>query len=139
AFLTFQAISWTAAYRLQPSDSQFVQQFDEAVFVAGVMLLPPSGVVLTLGLGTALGLVLLRTWPRIVFLNGGVLTIAAVAGFAAVRGLSPDTSTANGRLLIALAVGTVVLAVVNETLLAAYLRVALEDPFRSTVVELLLF
>ena len=29
-------MSWAAAYRLQPSDSHCVQQFDEAVFVAAV-------------------------------------------------------------------------------------------------------
>src|SRR3954463_11870190 len=40
--LAFQAATWTAAIRLQPSDSRFIQQFDEAVFVASVLLLPPS-------------------------------------------------------------------------------------------------
>src|SRR3954463_11730764 len=44
AFLAFQAANCAVAARLQPSDSQFVQQFDEAVFVAGVLLLPPAGV-----------------------------------------------------------------------------------------------
>ena len=138
-FLAFQAVSWAAAYRLQPSDSQFVQQFDEAVFVAGVMLLEPSGVVLTLGLGTALGLVLLRTWPRAICLNGGVLTVASLLGVLTVSRISPDMHTASVRLLIAVVVGTVVLAVVNETLLALYFHVALRDPFASGLSELLLF
>jgi diguanylate cyclase (GGDEF)-like protein len=138
-FITFQALSWAAAYHLQPSDSQFVQQFDEAVFVAGVMLLAPSGVVVTLGVGTALGLVLLRTWPRMVFVNSGVLAVAACSGVLVVTSMVADTSTPSARLLLALVLGTIVLAVVNETLLAAYLRVALDEPFKSTVLELLWF
>src|SRR5947208_3218529 len=35
-FVVFHGICCAAAYRLQPSDTQFVEQFDEAVFVAGV-------------------------------------------------------------------------------------------------------
>src|SRR5437764_654982 len=60
SFLTFQALSWAAAFRLQPSDTQFVQQFDEAIFVASAMLLPAGGVIAVLGMGTAIGLIALR-------------------------------------------------------------------------------
>src|SRR5207247_2312883 len=79
-FVAFQAISWAVASKLQPSDSKFVQQFDEAVFVASWLLLPPAGVVVVLGCGTALGLLLLRAFPRTVCINGCILTMAAVSG-----------------------------------------------------------
>jgi diguanylate cyclase (GGDEF)-like protein len=135
-FIIFQALSWASAYRMQPSDSQYVQQFDEAVFVVGTMLLAPAGVVLTFGVGTAIGLALLRTWPRTIFLNSGVLTVAALAGVTTTRLLSPDTHDANLRLFGALLVGTIVLAVVNEALLAVYLRLARRDPLVPTIVEM---
>src|SRR4051794_18543891 len=54
-FVAMQAVSWAVAIYLQPHDSKFVQQFDEAAFVAGVLLLPSAGVVVVLGCGTALG------------------------------------------------------------------------------------
>jgi len=73
-FVAFQAVSWGASIRWQPSDSKLVLQFDEAVFVAGALLLPPSGVVLVLGVGTGLGWVLGGTRPRTVFFNAGVFT-----------------------------------------------------------------
>ena len=137
-FLVFQAVSWAAAFKLQPSDSQFVQQFDEAVFVAAVLVLPPAGVVTVLGVGTALGLIALRSWPRTVCLNGGMLTAATLAGVA-VRESLPFAAAATGLQFLAVAIGAVAMAVVNEGLLAAYYRFALHDRFWSALVELLRF
>lgn len=137
-FLAFQAVSWAAAYKLQPSDSQFVQQFDEAVFVASALLLPPGGVIAVLGVGTALGLVALRSWPRTVCLNGGILTIATLVGVAVAHEL-PFFESGSGPQLVAVVVGTVAMAVANEALLAVYFRVALHEPLWSGLVELLRF
>lgn len=137
-FLLFQAASWAAAWKMQPSDSQFVQQFDEAVFVAAVLVLPPAGVIGVLGIGTALGLIALRSWPRTVCLNGGVLTVATLLGVCVAHTIPIDTSTTAGEV-VAVVLATIVMAVANEGLLAVYFRVALHEPLWSGLVELLRF
>jgi diguanylate cyclase (GGDEF)-like protein len=135
AFLLFQAVSWAAAYRLQPSDSQVVEQFDEAVFVAGVMLLAPASVVITLGVGTALGLVLLRTRPAAVFLNCGIQTVAALSGVAVVELLTGRVSGTAGTFFTA-AIGAAVLAVVTDILGSLYLSVGHGESFVAAFTEL---
>ena len=137
AFLAFQAASWAVAFRLQPSDLQAIEQFDEAVFVAAMLLLPGGGVVAVIGLGTALGVLAMWTWPRMAFLNGGILTVSAVAGVAAFHNLEPRLGPGVAGLSGAVFVGTVVMAIVNEALLASYYRFAMQDPFVSGFVELL--
>src|SRR5215211_1292488 len=77
-------LSWFA-YQVQPSDTLFIQQFDEAVFIVAVALLPAGGVVAVFGLGLALGLVFVRISPRVMLLNGGMMALSAVAGLAAVQ------------------------------------------------------
>ncbi|HEY2812470.1 MAG TPA: bifunctional diguanylate cyclase/phosphodiesterase [Acidimicrobiales bacterium] len=137
-FVLFQALGWAAAYLLQPPDSTCVEMFDDAVFVAAVLLLPPAGVVITLGLGTVIGLVVLRTKPRAVFLNGGVMTLASLAGIVVAHSIAPDVQSAHPLvLLVSVTAGTLTLAVVNVIVLTGYFRIVLGDPYVSTVVELL--
>ena len=139
SFVVFQAISWAVSSKLQPSDSKFVQQFDEAVFVASWILLPPAGVVLVLGCGTALGLLFLRTFPRTICINGCILTMAALSGVTAARCAQQVLGAAPWALFISACLGSIVLAVANEALLALSFRFVLDDPFWSSVTEFLRF
>ena len=135
-FLAFHAACCAAAYRLQPSDTQFIEQFDEAVFVAAFLLLPPAGVICVLGLGTAIGLASVRTFPRMIFLNGGLVTVATAIGVATATQISASHG-AVGLVLLAAVMGSVVMAVVNEALLAAYFKFAVQDPFWNGLRDLL--
>lgn len=139
SFLAFQGVSWAAAIRLQPHDSKFVQQFDEAVFVAGVLLLPPAGVVFVLGCGTALGWALCRLKIRTVLTNGGIMTIAALGGVGSVWSLEHVFGNATWTVVLGLMVGTVVVAVVNEALCALGCWFMVADPFWSAFAEFLRF
>ncbi|HEX4819783.1 MAG TPA: bifunctional diguanylate cyclase/phosphodiesterase [Acidimicrobiales bacterium] len=138
-FIAVQAASWAVASKLQPSDSKFVQQFDEAVFVASWLLLPSAGVVLVLGAGTALGLIALRNFPRTVCINGSILTVAALGGVCAADAVSQILGGDAWGLLAGACIGSVALAVINESLLAMCFRFVLNDPFWSSVTEFLRF
>ena len=138
-FLVFEAISWALAIRLQPHDSKFVQQFDEAVFVAGALLLPSAGVVLVLGCGAAIGWALCRLKLRTVLTNGGIMTVAALSGVEVVSTLDRIIGDAGWAVVVALLAGTVVLAVVNEALCALGCRFMVDDPFWSAFSEFLRF
>jgi diguanylate cyclase (GGDEF)-like protein len=139
AFLLFQGVSWAVAIHLQPSDSKFVQQFDEAVFVAGVLLLPPAGVVMVLGCGTALGWAIQRLKLRTILTNGGIMTVSALTAVGAVRLVDLAVGDAAWAVVVGLLVGTFVLAVVNEALCALGCRFMVDDPFWSAFVEFLRF
>ena len=138
-FVAVQAVSWAVAIYLQPHDSKFVQQFDEAVFVAGVLLLPPAGVVVVLGCGTALGWLLRTRRPRTIFLNGGILSVSALCAVGAVLALEAGLGTAPWAVLVALLAGTIALAVVNEALCSAACRYMVDEPFWPTLLEFLRF
>jgi diguanylate cyclase (GGDEF)-like protein len=137
AFVAFQAASWGASIRWQPSDSKIVLQFDEAVFVAGVLLLQPAGVVVVFGFGTALGWLLGGTGPRSIFFNGGVFTLAALSGVTAVQGVEHALGSSGWALYIAALAGALTLAIINDALVALCYRFMVDDPFASAVVEFL--
>ncbi|MEY2448849.1 MAG: hypothetical protein QOH79_2325 [Acidimicrobiaceae bacterium] len=139
SFILFQAVSSALITRLQPSDSKFVQQFDEAVFVASVLLLPAGGTVAVLGVGTALGFLLQRENPRSICMNGAILTVAALCGVSLVQAVEHAIGAGPAASLLAVVVGSITMAVVNETLLAATFRFVLDDPFWSSVTEFLRF
>jgi diguanylate cyclase (GGDEF)-like protein len=130
-----QAASWAAASRLQPNDNAAVMQFDEALFICGVLLLPPAGVVLALTLGTIVGTASDRYPARMVAFNSANLMVACGAGAAVTHLLSPTLSP-DARTLFALLVGATTMAVVNEGLLATYFRVALGRVFIGSLWEL---
>ena len=138
-FVVFQSASWAIASRLQPSDSKFVQQFDEAVFVAGLLLLPSAGVVVVLGAGTALGLLILRASPRTILINGANLTVSALVGVTASTALENLFGTSAAAMVVAAFMGAVVLAVVNESFVALSFKFILDDPFFPSLEEFLRF
>src|SRR5438270_2103616 len=135
AFVVIQAVSLSIALRLQPSDSRLVQQFDEAVFVASVLLLPPAGVVLVLGGGTALGNLLSRAVPRAIAINGGVFTVSALAGVMAVRTVENLSGTGPWSLLASSVAGCVVFAISVDGLLALGLRFVFDDHAWAAFME----
>jgi diguanylate cyclase (GGDEF)-like protein len=134
ALVLVEAFGIGFAYQVQPSDTLVIQQFDEAVFIVAVALLPAGGVVAVFGLGVALGLIVLRTPPRVVLMNSAMMAIAAVAGLATLQWAAPETSI---WLFVALPVGAVTFAVVNEALLALYYCVTAGDSFSDGFSEML--
>jgi len=137
SFAVFQAASWAASIRWQPSDSKLVLQFDEAVFVAGLLLLPPAGVVFVFGIGTAVGWLLGGTRPRTIFFNGGVFTTAALCAVGSALGIEHIAGDSAWVLGPAILVATLVLAVVNDALVALAYRFMVDEPFFSAVGEFL--
>src|SRR5262245_4485250 len=71
AFVIVHAVSGWAASHLQPADIDEIFQFDEAIYIAAALVLPPSGVVLVLAFGTLLGEVADRVPPRAIAWNIG--------------------------------------------------------------------
>jgi diguanylate cyclase (GGDEF)-like protein len=138
AFLAFQAVSLASSTLLQPSDSRFVQQFDEAVFVASALLLPPAGVVAVLGGGTALGFVSVRS-PRTICINGGIFSVAALCGVTTIHVVEQVVGGSSWATLLSVFAGSVVMAIANEALLALSFRFVLDDPFWSSFLEFLQF
>jgi len=138
-FVAFQALSWAGAYKLQPADSKFVQQFDEAVFVAAAFVLPAAGVVTALGCGTALGFLLLRDSPRTLVINGANLTLSALAGIAVTHTLTGALGTSAMAMLAAVVAGSITMALANEMTLAVEFTYIVHDPFAPAVREFLRF
>ena len=119
--IAVQAASLWAASRLQPSDGDEIWVFDEAVFIAAAMILPWGGVLVAFILGSALGQLLDRLPPRAIFTNFGISSVAIVAGLAVASALQGLDAPLSGRYVVAVVLGAVTLAIVNEAGVALYL------------------
>jgi diguanylate cyclase (GGDEF)-like protein len=137
-FTSVQALSWASASRLQPNDSQAVFQVDEALFVAGALLLPPAGLVLALGLGTAIGAFVDRMPPRMVAFNSAILVLASSASLAGAGLVLHESilSTEVGQAAGAAALACVAMALLSDVLLASYFRFSLRKSFAPELVVL---
>ena len=133
--IAVQAASWWAASRLQPSDGDEIWQFDEAVFIAAAMILPAGGVLVAFIVGAAVGQLLDRLPPRAIFSNLGMNAIAAAAGLVVVSSITSLDAPLSARVVLALVLGSVVLAITNEAGLALYFRAVGQMSFGHTFVR----
>jgi diguanylate cyclase (GGDEF)-like protein len=133
AFVIAEAVSWGSTFLLQPKGESEVWQLDEAIFVCALVLLPPLGVVLVFALGVALGLIIARHRLVMVVYSAAMMTVAAAAGVGAAALVGPvqADSELTLRLVAALYVGALTLALVNELLMAVWSRVVDDRRFWS--------
>lgn len=130
-FVAAEALSWGATFLLQPKGESDLWQLDEAIFVCALLLQPPLGVVLVFALGVSIGLLVARHRMVMLIFSGAMMTLAAAAGMGAARLVSPFDGPVTVRLVAALFVGALTLALANEVLMAVWARVADNRRFRS--------
>jgi diguanylate cyclase (GGDEF)-like protein len=135
AFAVIQATSWLLAFRLQPSDDNDIWQFDQALFMAAVVVLPPASVILGIAAGTAAGQLADRAPPRIALFNAGQMAVAATVGLG-LGTLVADLPHATGlRLVAALVIAGAAMTAVNVATMATYRRAVDRERFWSTFTK----
>ncbi len=126
--LIAQAINCAAAFVLQPRAASDYWPVGDAVFVCGLGLLSPLGLVTVFAVGTSLGLLVGRQRPVLVAFNGALTTLSAAGGLALAGTIAPAQSPESLRLIAALLVGVVVYTIVNELIVGIWTRVVYGRP-----------
>ena len=138
AFAVVYAASGWAASHYQPADIDEIWQFDEAIYIAAAMVLPPSAVVLVFGLGTVIGQVCDRIPPRAIGANAGINTVGALTAISLLQWVDRDPGSTL-LLAVAASASVVLLVVVSELLQALYFVFVGREPFVATLWTALRF
>jgi diguanylate cyclase (GGDEF)-like protein len=127
-----QAGSWLTSRWLQRNGEVELWQPMAAILAAGVLLLPPTGVVLVFFAGTAIGHLASNARLSATAYNTGQFTVAAALGATVSHALT-GYAAFSMREVIAAVLAVLVATVANEILLAASFHLLMGDPMRSTL------